>query len=276
MAPCARRAGGDAAPGDDHLQATPDGHAPGDDRVREYDERGGAGICGTLRFEPAAGGTLMSWDWDVAPQGALRLLTLVVGWVGQRQEAAILAGLSQHLESATREGGHPPDGARKGGGASGHGCARLQAGRDLPACVALPRGEDPVPNREPDHPVEDQEADRHAQGRHDQRDRCEAPEVAAVHGCGPSGCADAGRRSSRRPLCSGLPDWAGAPRACGLDDLSALSRAQVSPGGAVEAWQVVGERRSQPATRFGVVWAGGAAPGRTVTSTATTTSAPDR
>jgi hypothetical protein len=41
--------------------------------------------------------------------------------------------------------------------------------------------------------------------------------------------ADTGQREVLRPLCSGLPDWAGAPRACGLDDLSALSRAQVSP-----------------------------------------------
>ena len=64
----------------------------------------GARICWTLTFEPDAGGTRMSWEWDVAPQEALQLLSPIVGWVGRRQEAAIWAGLKRHLESAPREG----------------------------------------------------------------------------------------------------------------------------------------------------------------------------
>ena len=73
-------------------------------RLASTTSMAGARICGTLTFEPDAGGTRMSWDWDVAPQGALRLLAPVVGWVGRRQEAAIWAGLKRHLESAPREG----------------------------------------------------------------------------------------------------------------------------------------------------------------------------
>jgi Polyketide cyclase / dehydrase and lipid transport len=73
-------------------------------RLASTTSMSGARICGTLTFEPAAGATRMSWDWDVAPQGALRLLSPIVGWVGRRQEATIWAGLKQHLESAPREG----------------------------------------------------------------------------------------------------------------------------------------------------------------------------
>jgi hypothetical protein len=73
-------------------------------RLASTTSMAGARICGTLTFEPDAGGTRMCWDWDVAPQGVMRLLTPVVGWVGRRQEAAIWAGLKRHLESAPREG----------------------------------------------------------------------------------------------------------------------------------------------------------------------------
>ena len=39
-------------------------------RLASTTSMAGARICGTLTFEPDAGGTRMSWDWDVAPQGA--------------------------------------------------------------------------------------------------------------------------------------------------------------------------------------------------------------
>jgi len=73
-------------------------------RLASTTSMAGARISGTLTFEPDAAGTRMCWDWDVTPQGVMRLLTPVVGWVGRRQEAAIWAGLKRHLESAPREG----------------------------------------------------------------------------------------------------------------------------------------------------------------------------
>jgi hypothetical protein len=73
-------------------------------RLASTTSMAGARISGTLTFEPDAGSTRMSWDWDVAPQGVMWLLSPVVGWVGRRQEAAIWAGLKRHLESAPREG----------------------------------------------------------------------------------------------------------------------------------------------------------------------------
>ena len=72
-------------------------------RLASTTSMAGARIDGTLTFEPAAVGTRMCWDWDMALQGVMRLLNPIVGWVGRRQEATIWAGLKRHLESAPCE-----------------------------------------------------------------------------------------------------------------------------------------------------------------------------
>ena len=58
-----------------------------------------ATIRGVLTFEPASGGTLLRWSWDVETRGALRLLSPVIGHLGKRREAANWAGLKRYLES---------------------------------------------------------------------------------------------------------------------------------------------------------------------------------
>jgi uncharacterized protein YndB with AHSA1/START domain len=56
-------------------------------------------IRGTLTFESAKAGTLMRWSWELQPRGVYRLLTPLIAWMGQRQEAAIWAGLKRFLEA---------------------------------------------------------------------------------------------------------------------------------------------------------------------------------
>jgi Polyketide cyclase / dehydrase and lipid transport len=55
-------------------------------------------LAGTLTFEPLAGGTRMRWSWEVAPRGALRLLSPLVGRMGRSQERRIWTGLKRLLE----------------------------------------------------------------------------------------------------------------------------------------------------------------------------------
>lgn len=57
-----------------------------------------ARITGGLTFAPAAGGTLMSWSWNLEPKGAMRLLGPVFGAVGRKQEERIWRSLKQLLE----------------------------------------------------------------------------------------------------------------------------------------------------------------------------------
>ena len=66
-------------------------------------------VTGGITFDAVAGGTRMRWSWQLRPHGVLRLASPVLGWVGNRQEAAIWAGLKAHLESGSRESGdHAP------------------------------------------------------------------------------------------------------------------------------------------------------------------------
>ncbi|MDN4645511.1 SRPBCC family protein [Arthrobacter sp. PsM3] len=58
-----------------------------------------ATIRGVLTFEPAAGGTLLRWSWDIQPRGALKFLSPIIGRIGKRQEAANWASLKRYLES---------------------------------------------------------------------------------------------------------------------------------------------------------------------------------
>jgi len=55
-------------------------------------------IRGGVTFEPADGGTRMSWAWDVHPTGAARYLGPLVGIVGRREERACWEGLKRYLE----------------------------------------------------------------------------------------------------------------------------------------------------------------------------------
>jgi hypothetical protein len=61
-----------------------------------------ADITGTLRFDPVADGTRMSWSWDMKPHGLYRLLTPVIVCVGRREEQENWGGLKRFLE--VREG----------------------------------------------------------------------------------------------------------------------------------------------------------------------------
>ena len=51
-----------------------------------------------LTFEPTPAGTRMRWSGSVRPQGLLRLLAPVVGWIGGRQEQRIWGSMKQLLE----------------------------------------------------------------------------------------------------------------------------------------------------------------------------------
>ena len=51
-----------------------------------------------LTFEPIPEGTRMRWSGSVRPQGSLRLLTPVVGWMGRRQEQRIWRSMKRLLE----------------------------------------------------------------------------------------------------------------------------------------------------------------------------------
>lgn len=55
-------------------------------------------IQGTLTFDAVPGGTRMRWSWQLEPCGVFRLLTPLIGRVGQRREATIWTSLKQLLE----------------------------------------------------------------------------------------------------------------------------------------------------------------------------------
>ena len=57
-------------------------------------------IQGVLTFEPDGAQTRMRWSWDIAPKGAFRLLSPVIGWMGRRQEQVIWSNLKRVLETA--------------------------------------------------------------------------------------------------------------------------------------------------------------------------------
>jgi hypothetical protein len=58
---------------------------------------------GELTFEGVGESTLMRWSWDVRPEGALRMLAPLVGWIGDRQERRVWSGLKSCMEA-----GRPP------------------------------------------------------------------------------------------------------------------------------------------------------------------------
>jgi carbon monoxide dehydrogenase subunit G len=61
-----------------------------------------ADISGALTFAPDAGGTRMSWSWDLRPKGILKLATPLFAAVGRRQEQRIWSSLKAHLEAGSQ------------------------------------------------------------------------------------------------------------------------------------------------------------------------------
>ncbi len=53
---------------------------------------------GTLTCAGEAGGTRLSWNWQVQPKGWFRALTPLVGLLGHRMERKIWTGLKRELE----------------------------------------------------------------------------------------------------------------------------------------------------------------------------------
>ena len=58
-----------------------------------------ADMDGTLTFEPARSGTRMRLSWLVRPKGAVRLMALLITWLGRRREQAIWTSMKQYLEN---------------------------------------------------------------------------------------------------------------------------------------------------------------------------------
>ena len=69
----------------------------------------GAGtvVTGSLTFEAAGPSTRMSWDWQVRPSGAMRLMTPLVAIMGGRMERRIWSGLKRRLEDRPPSGTWP-------------------------------------------------------------------------------------------------------------------------------------------------------------------------
>lgn len=68
-------------------------------RLASWTHMSAMDIRGTLTFDPAQAGTLMRWSWELQPRGVYKLLTPLIAWMGQRQEAANWVGLKRFLEA---------------------------------------------------------------------------------------------------------------------------------------------------------------------------------
>lgn len=68
-------------------------------RLASHSEAMGMTTDGALTFESLGASTLMRWVWDVRPTGAMRLLSPLVKWMGERQERRIWTALKAHLEA---------------------------------------------------------------------------------------------------------------------------------------------------------------------------------
>lgn len=68
-------------------------------RLGSHSVANGMNIDGELVFEPVGESTRMTWEWDVRPAGAMRLLSPIVTLIGRRQEERIWSALKSHLES---------------------------------------------------------------------------------------------------------------------------------------------------------------------------------
>ena len=68
-------------------------------RLGSHSVANGMTMDGELAFEAVGESTRMTWEWDVHPAGAMRLLSPIVTMIGKRQEDRIWSALKLHLES---------------------------------------------------------------------------------------------------------------------------------------------------------------------------------
>jgi len=68
-------------------------------RLGSHSTANGMNMDGELAFEPVGESTRMTWEWDVRPTGAMRLLSPIITMIGRRQEGRIWSALKLHLES---------------------------------------------------------------------------------------------------------------------------------------------------------------------------------
>ena len=61
--------------------------------------QGAMDIRGAMTFEATAGGTLMSWRWEVVPHGCMRLFGPFITRMGSRNEERIWTSLKSLLET---------------------------------------------------------------------------------------------------------------------------------------------------------------------------------
>ena len=67
-------------------------------RLGSHTSVSGVTIDGELTFEGRGDSTLMYWDWNITPSGALKILTPFIVWMGRRQETRIWSDLKRCLE----------------------------------------------------------------------------------------------------------------------------------------------------------------------------------
>ncbi len=91
-------------------------------------------VRGEVSFEPAPGGTLALWSWDLTPARPLTRLAPLLARVGQRQEETTWATLKEHLEN-----GDPEPSPQQGTTATVGGTVRGGHGSEL-ACFSLGTG----------------------------------------------------------------------------------------------------------------------------------------
>ena len=68
-------------------------------RLSSFTRMSAMDIRGTLTLDPVPQGTLMRWEWEMEPRGALKLLTPLIVRMGRRQEETIWASLKRFLEA---------------------------------------------------------------------------------------------------------------------------------------------------------------------------------
>jgi uncharacterized protein YndB with AHSA1/START domain len=59
-------------------------------------------VDGTVTFEEAAGGTRLTWDWDMTMVGPMRLLSPLLAVIGPSWERRNWVGLKEYMESGGR------------------------------------------------------------------------------------------------------------------------------------------------------------------------------
>jgi polyketide cyclase/dehydrase/lipid transport protein len=69
-------------------------------RIAETTHMSNMNINGVLTFEPVAGGTRMSWLWDLEPRGVYKVLGPVIRRIGERQELRVWSQMKKVMEAA--------------------------------------------------------------------------------------------------------------------------------------------------------------------------------